>query len=112
MPPTIVLANDPQAYRDALTFAFTTCCPEGTVVAVTPTALDVAIATHHPDVVICSTLTEIVETRVPVWVLLYPDGARLAVTSVRGIRTTSPDVALDDLVALIRCAAAADRVLP
>ena len=97
----ILLGNEPRAYREALGAALRQHRPEAEVVLVEPAALDTEIAERPPRVVVCSALTSAVATRVPAWVLLYPDGARLVVTCLGGERTTAGDLDLNDLLALV-----------
>ena len=96
----ILIGNDPRAYREALVVAFRARRPEAEVVAVDPVELDAMVARYSPALVVCSALTEAVETRVPAWALLYPDGARLVVSSVAGERKTASDLDLDELLSL------------
>ena len=90
MPPVLVLvANEPRAYRETIALALRELRPDAEVVR------------RRPDLAVCSALSEVVETRVPAWVLLYPEGANLAVVSVRGERATSGGLGLADLAAVV-----------
>ncbi len=97
----IIVANDPRLYRMSLCATFRRLRPHVQVVAVEPEHLDREVACLDPSLVICSTLSESIETRSRAWVLLYPDGESRAVISLEGERTTATDVELDDLLSLI-----------
>lgn len=99
-PMRVLLANEPRAYREALAAAFRASRPDAEVVVVDPGGLDDAVALRRPVLVVCSDLTEAVEAHAPVWALLYPDGARLAVSSVAGERQIAGDIELDGLLVL------------
>ncbi len=100
-PPTrFLVGNAPRAYREALGFALRARRPDIDVVIVDPKAVDAAVVSLYPVFVVCSALTEVIETRVPAWVLLYPDGARLAVSSVAGERTQTSNLDFDALLTL------------
>ena len=102
MSTTVVLvANEPRAYREVVAIALRDLCPTAAVVAVEPDGLDAEVVRRRPDVVVCSRLSEAVETRVPVWVVLYPEGANVAVFSVLGKRETSIGPTLDGLAAFV-----------
>ena len=103
MPPILVLvANEPRAYRETIALALRELRPEAEVLAVEPETLDAEVVRRRPALAVCSALSsEVVETRVPAWVLLYPGGANLAVVSVRGERATRGGLGLADLAALV-----------
>jgi hypothetical protein len=71
------------------------------VIAVEPDKLDAEIRRRQPDVALCSHLSPAVESSVPTWVLLYPDGANMAVVSTRGAWPTTGSLSLEDLTAII-----------
>ncbi len=96
----VLLGNEPRVYREALATAFRASRPEAEVFAVDPGELDAAVALGRPALVVCSALTEAVQSHASAWALLYPDGARLAVSSVGGEQETAADLDLDGLLAL------------
>jgi ABC-type Fe3+-hydroxamate transport system substrate-binding protein len=98
---TILLANDPQAYRDALAAALRLLLPHATIVITEPNTLDDYVWQHSPRLVICSQITRVVETEVSTWVLLYPEGARSATVQRNGARTTMSEIDLEEILALI-----------
>jgi hypothetical protein len=95
----VLMGNSPQAYRDTLAAALGVLRPEIEVITVRPDELDAAVAMHAPDFVVCSELTQAIETCAPGWVLLYPDGAYTCVVTVRGERTTVTDMKLETILA-------------
>ncbi len=97
----ILVANEPSAYRDVIAAAFRVLRPAAAVRAVAPEALDDEVLRGMPQLVICSELSEIVQTRVCAWVLLYPSGAARVVTSVAGQRATTTDIAFEEMLALV-----------
>ena len=99
--PLVLVANEPRAYRETIALALSALRPRAEVVAVEPDDLDAEIARRHPDVAVCSELSPMIETSVPIWVLLYPEGANMAVVSVGGEQSTTGGLALDDLAAVI-----------
>lgn len=78
----ILLANEPRVYRETIAAALQMLRPETRVIVAEPDMLDASVLEYVPMVVICSHLTNIVETRVPTWAVLYPDGAMEAVIQV------------------------------
>ena len=97
----ILVANDPRSYRDVIAGVFRALFVDAEVIAVEPDELDAIILELDPQVIVCSTLTEAVETRIPAWVLLYPEGQGLAVLSIAGQRTRVEGIELDGLLTLV-----------
>ena len=100
-PPLVLVANEPRSYRETIAMALGVMRPAAEVVAVEPHELDAEVERRRPDVALCGHVTPAVEANVPTWVLLYPEGANMAVVSVRGRRSTTGALALDDLAAII-----------
>jgi hypothetical protein len=101
IPLSILLANEPRAYRDTIAVALRMLRPEINVLVSEPNMLDGGILQHMPEVVICSHLTSLLESRVPTWVVLYPNGALGALLNDNGIRTTLGEMDLQALVDLV-----------
>jgi hypothetical protein len=95
------LANDHRAYRETLAVALRLLRPATQLVVVEPASLGASILEHAPQVVICSQLTSVIETRTPTWVVLYPDGDAGALLHIRGERTTVRTMDLADVIRLI-----------
>ena len=99
--PAIVLANEPRAYRQALAAAMRAGGHGIQVIAVNAEDLEAAMERHRPVLVVCGVVTPAVEQGAPVWVLLHPEGARLVVTSVHGVRSYAADISLEALGGLV-----------
>ena len=111
-PIRIVVANEPCAYREVIAAAMRELRPQLEVLDVEPHELDGVVARLAPAVVICSRLGEVVETRTPVWVLLYPDGEDRATISVAGRRTHHAGMAFGQLLAAIDQSAQVASAVP
>ena len=101
MPLSILLANEPRAYRDTIAVALRMLRPEINVLVSEPNMLDGDILQHLPQVVICSHLTTLLESRVATWVVLYPNGTLGALLNDNGTRTTVGEMDLKALVDLV-----------
>jgi acetyl-CoA carboxylase alpha subunit len=101
MPTTILLANEPRAYREALEVALRMLRPHATVIATEPDAMDEYIHQHSPQIVVCSQLTAVVESNVPTWALIYPDGASGAVLQIGGQQQAVNEIDLEGIIALL-----------
>ncbi|MDQ3855611.1 MAG: hypothetical protein M3281_04365, partial [Chloroflexota bacterium] len=73
------MANEPRCYREVVAATLGALRPGAEVISVEPTDIDAELARLDPHLVVCSRLTEAVETRAGAWVLLYPDGDNSAV---------------------------------
>lgn len=99
--PSVLLANEPLAYRQALARALETQRPDIQIVTVAPDDLDAAIRQHAPFLVICDRLTELAGKCVSAWIELYPAGARRVTSSCGGNEETAGDLDLTALLAFI-----------
>ncbi len=97
----ILLGNEPRAYREVLASAFLALRPDLDLLTVESSDLDREIARLAPQLVICTHLSESTRAIVPDWIVLYPDGASLAIASIGGEQTTSNDFSFDTLLTLI-----------
>lgn len=97
----VVVANEPRMYRQVVAAALPRLRPGMRVVEVEPDDLDREIVALEPNLVICSRLTEAVETRAPAWILLYPEAERRAVISLDGTRVERDDIDLDAFVDVV-----------
>lgn len=98
---SVVLANEPRAYRETIAVALGMLSPQATVYVVEPDNLDDFVIEHKPQVVLCSELTDAVKTHVPTWAVLYPDGTENAVVQIEGRPVTMPNIELNGIVRLI-----------
>lgn len=71
----VLVANSPRAYREAISTVLTTLRPEVEVFTSEPEELDGEVLRLTPRLVVCSRLTETVQSSAGAWVELYPDGA-------------------------------------
>lgn len=97
----IVVGIEPRSYREAIATTVQDVRPHAEVVAVEPVALEQMVACHLPHLVVCSRLSEVVETRPLAWILLYPDGASVAVVSLAGQKATVPDLDFAGLLEVV-----------
>ena len=103
----VLVANDPPLAREAIAVALQEVRPQVDAIAVDPVDLKADVDRYHPDVAICSELTQVVEAAVPSWVVLSADGGNEAVTSVVGKRQELEHLRFADLVAVVDRAAQA-----
>lgn len=75
--------------------------PDVEVYEIDPEDLNMEVARLWPDFVVCSQVTSSVESRVPVWVELYPGYEARSRVSFWGESTTIADVKLTDLLDLL-----------
>jgi hypothetical protein len=97
----ILLANDPVTCRDAIACMLRVVHEDLDVIDIPADQLDTFVAYLEPDLVICSHLTEVVETRARNWILLYPNLERRVEVSVDGARTRYEDLDINAILALI-----------
>lgn len=87
--------------RDALTRALLLLRPTFDAMDVPPDVLDQEIVLHSPDVVICSSLSETIETRVPIWFVIRPGGEDRYLISMHGSRVEQPMLDLDGIISAL-----------
>ena len=97
----VLVGNEPLGYRDVMAAALQDLRPDVEVVEVEPAALDGEVLRRRPQLVVCSELSEVVQTRAFAWILIYPAGANLAVICIGGRQTTIPRVVFGDVLAAI-----------
>jgi hypothetical protein len=97
----IVVANEPRAYREALAAALHELRPHIKVICIEPEDLDGNVCHYSPRLVLCSRLTEVVETCCDAWILLYPNRENRAVISVAGRRTVVTNIELSHVLSAI-----------
>ena len=107
--PTVLLANEPRAYRDVLAMAIERQRPGIAVRVGDPHLLEDEIARWRPNLVVCSETVGAARRRATSWVQLYPNGARFTVTAHGGREQVVPDFSLEDLLALVDRALAEAR---
>lgn len=103
----LLVANEPQAYRQAIAGTVGQLRPDVEVVVTSPSDdLESRVVCLVPDMVICSQLTPAIEGSLGAWVLLYPEGETKTVICIGGERTSSADLEFDELLAAIDRASA------
>ena len=105
----ILIANEPRSYREALASVLRLVRPSLEIRETDPDGLDQALLGRSLAVVIASRPNVALEQRAATWILLYPEGARLAVVCDAG---TIPmrDLDLTGLLAIIDRAVGRVRV--
>jgi hypothetical protein len=96
----ILVSNELQSYREAIAEAFRTSYPDLDVFEAEPHDVDRKVERIRPDLLVCSHVTPVVKSNVPVWVELYPECASLSVVSVSGRRKGIENIELPDLLSL------------
>ena len=97
----VLIANEPRAYREAFAAALQELRPQVQIFTAEPEDLDAAALRHAPHFTVCSALSEIVQTRLLAWAMLYPGGASWAVLSLAGRQTTVTGLDLGGLLDLL-----------
>jgi hypothetical protein len=97
----ILVACELRSYREAIASAFRVLRPGVEVFEVEEEDLDREVERIVPDLVVCSTLSERVEGRVPNWVELYLECGSRSVVSLRGERSTVEEIELTDLLSIV-----------
>jgi hypothetical protein len=97
----VILANEPNAYRETIAAAIRSLRPNVVVSEVTPEDTDCALLGLTPDLVVCSRLTPAVERCARAWVLLYADGSAETVVALHGRRTMRRDISFGQLLEVL-----------
>ncbi len=96
----VLVANEPCAYREAITGVLRVLRPDIEVDAVDPDGLDGEVARLRPHLVVCSRIT-VAQQALLGWVMLYPDGENRAEIFTAGERITLDNVEFGDLLSFI-----------
>ncbi len=97
----VLIANEPQVYREVLCGTLEKLRPRVEVHAAEPEDLDEEVLRLTPGLVVCSRLTPVVERETPAWIELYPEHSRRANISVAGEKTTFDNVDFDTLLSIL-----------
>lgn len=97
----VLVANDPGAYRDAISRALRVMRPELEILAAAPEDLDREYTRLQPSLTVCSRLTSVVESGISDWIELYPDGVSVARFSSGGERLTFVRPDFDLILSLV-----------
>jgi hypothetical protein len=96
----VLVANEPCAYREAITGVLRELRPHIEVNTVEPDGLDGEVARLRPHLVVCSRITVALQTLLG-WVMLYPDGENRAEIFTAGELVTVDNVGFGDLLSFI-----------
>jgi hypothetical protein len=96
----ILVANEPCAYREAITDVLRELRPHIEFDAVEPDGLDGEVARLRPHLVVCSRITAAMSTLLG-WVMLYPEGENRAVISTSGEQMMVDNIGFEDLLSII-----------
>ena len=97
----VLVTNEHRSYSEVLVEVFREQRPNTEVFGTDQVYLDREVVRLEPDLVVCSRITPVVSSRVPVWVELYPEGQPLTRVSIAGQLSTSTDVELSYLLGII-----------
>lgn len=95
------MANEPRAYREVIAEAMHELRPALVIMTVEPEDMDGSVASFGPDIVICSAVTDLVESEVLAWVELYPEYGPQSVISVKGEVSKVNEIQLADLLCVV-----------
>lgn len=98
---SVLLANEPLSYREALVHVVGALCPTLDVRAVEAATLEREVRRLAPLLVICSHLDPAIEDCAHNWVELYPGHGGASRVCVYGKRRTVEDMHLADVLAII-----------
>ena len=104
--PTILVANHPITYREVLAASLAAMYPDVRVVQAAPEALGAALPGVAPVLVVCSRPLERSRTGGRPTIVLYPEGANLAVLTIGERSWTLPNPQLADVLAAVDVALA------
>ena len=96
----VLVANEPCAYREAITGVLRELRPPIEVNAVEPDGLDGEVARLRPHLVVCSRITVAVQALLG-WVMLYPDGENRAEIFTAGEQVTVDNIGFGDILSFI-----------
>lgn len=94
----VLMTNEPRSYREAIALALKMSRSNAEVVIAGPDSLDPEVERFSPRLVICSRVTALVETQVPVWVELYPGHGPNSTVSYGGRRSEIAGMDMEDLI--------------
>jgi hypothetical protein len=97
----VLIAIELRSYREAIAQAMRSLRPDVEVYETEPEGLNREVTRLRPDLVLCSQVTPVVESRIPIWIELYPTCEGPSVVSIRGETSTVQEIQLADLLALL-----------
>ena len=96
----VLLANEPNVYREAIAEALRELRPHVQVSTTEPGDLDREVGRLDPHLVVCSRIGAVVEA-VRAWVVLYPGGENRAEIKTADHRVSVEDMKLGDLISAV-----------
>lgn len=97
----ILVANEPRSYCEVISAAIRALRPLAEVFVAEPEDLDTEVARLLPDLVVCSSLSDVVEESVPAWIELYPGGSENVTVSLEGDRIMLTRLGFDRLLSIV-----------
>lgn len=97
----ILVAHELACYREAIATTLREMRPGVEVFEAEAARLDREVRWLLPDMVVTSRVTELVESRIPLWVELYPNCENWSVVGVWGERYRVENMQLSDLLVLV-----------
>ena len=97
----VLLANEPRSYREAIAAVLRGTRPEASIFEADPSAINLEVAYHRPDLVICSRATSAVRVLVASWVELYSDHGPLSLVCVDGRLSEVEGMQLQALLSIV-----------
>jgi hypothetical protein len=94
----ILVANELTSYRQSIAIVIRELHPNVEVLEVHPETLDREVTRIGPDLVICSSVTTVVEELAANWIELYPECGPFSTFCIAGDRRPMEDVQLSDLL--------------
>ena len=94
----VVIANDLESYRDAISSALEALRPGMEVLNVRPEMLDSELSRSLPNVVIVSRRTALIEREVFAWIELYENHGPNVTVSLAGERKVYPNMDFETLL--------------
>lgn len=97
----VLVANEPRAYREAITAVLRELRPHVEVSAIEPDGLAGEISRLHPHLVVCSCPCGAAQNGALSWVMLYPEGENRAEVIIAGERTMIAGIGFGDLLSIV-----------
>lgn len=97
----VLLANEPRSYREAIAAVLRETRPEASIFEADSSAINLEVAYHRPDLVICSRATSAVRVLVASWVELYSDYGPLSLVCVDGRLSEVEGMQLQALLSIV-----------
>ena len=97
----LLVANELASYRESIAAVLRASLPCVEVFEAVSADLNREVLRLRPELVICSRITSLVETRVPNWIELYPELKPFSTFCLDGDRSVREQVHLSDLLSVV-----------